>query len=189
MKKRRALPWAFLALIAVLASCDNMEHQMSNRTYDPSNQFGDGASARQPPAHTIQSGPRQSDTFRTGRRGGQAVAEVPERVTLELLQRGRECFNAQCAECHGEDGNGRGIVVRRGFPQPPAFVEPRLLEAPAGHFFEVITQGFGVMVPAGFRVALSDRWAIVAYVRALQLSQHASLADVPESERTKLLNP
>jgi mono/diheme cytochrome c family protein len=94
-----------------------------------------------------------------------------------------------CAVCHGEDGYGGGIVVRRGFPAPPSLHQVRLRAAPAGQLYEVIVQGYGIMYPAGYRIGPQDRWAIVAYIHALQLSQNARLADVPSAERAKLVQP
>ena len=181
---------AALGLLVLLAGgCDNMQDQRNLRTYAPSDQFADGASARTPPAHTVPSGPLPSELLLTGSAAGRPAGDLPVPVTAALLRRGRDEFNAQCAECHGEDGYGQGIIVRRGFPAPPSLHDPRQRAAPAGHLFEVITRGYGVMYPAGYRVAVADRWAIVAYIRALQLSQHATLADVPAAERARLLPP
>ena len=96
-----------------------------------------------------------------------------------MIERGRERFNIHCAVCHGFSGAGDGMIVQRGFPTPPSFHSDRLRAAPAGHFFDVMTRGYGVMYPYASRVPPEDRWAIVAYVRAIQLSQNATLADVP----------
>lgn len=185
--KAPALALAALALAA--GGCDNMQKQRNDRPYAPSAVFADGSSARTPPAHTVPAGPLLSELVLTGASGGQPAAGIPVPVTLALLERGREQYNAQCAACHGEDGYGDGIVVRRGFPAPPSLHDPRLRLAPAGRLFDVITRGSGKMYPAGYRVAVGDRWAIVAYLRALQLSQHATLADVPAAEREELLHP
>ena len=110
-------------------------------------------------------------------------------LTRGLLERGRERFNAFCAPCHGEDGYGHGIVVRRGFPAPPSYQEPWLLKAPVGHFYEVITHGIGRMYPLADRIDPRDRWAIVAYLRALQRSQNATPDDLPAGERQQLSAP
>lgn len=171
-----------------LAACDNMSHQPNDRPLDSSSQFPDGASARPPPAHTIPAGPRLSLEVRTGRDGsGKWIAQIPVPVTAELLARGRDRFNAACSECHGQDGYGSGIVVRRGFPPPPSYHDARLRAASAGELFGAILIGYGIMYPATDRVPVEDRWAVVAYIRALQLSQHATLADVPGVEREALL--
>jgi mono/diheme cytochrome c family protein len=107
-------------------------------------------------------------------------------VTMELLLRGRERFEINCSPCHGRTGEGNGMVARRGFPAPPTFHQPRLRAAPIGHFFEVITHGYGVMYSYAQRVEPADRWAIAAYIRALQLSHDARPEDAPPEERAKL---
>jgi mono/diheme cytochrome c family protein len=94
-----------------------------------------------------------------------------------LLERGKERYDIFCAPCHGFDGDGDGMVVRRGFPAPPSYHSAALMKAPASHFLDVMTNGYGVMYSYADRVAPADRWAIVTYIRALQLSRHASLAD------------
>jgi mono/diheme cytochrome c family protein len=189
----RSLPpfWRIAAglALAALAGCDNMKHQPNFRPYDPSDHFSDGGSARAPPAHAVPAGALPAESFLTGRRGGQWLAVVPAPVTRAVLERGRERFAIECAVCHGEDGYGHGIVVRRGFPAPPSLHSALLRAAPAGQLFAVITQGYGVMYPAADRVTPADRWAIVLYLRALQLSQHASLADVPAADRAGLFQP
>ena len=108
------------------------------------------------------------------------------KLTPELLARGRERFDAVCSECHDRTGSGNGMVVQRGFPQPPSFHVDRLRNAPIGHFYDVITNGYGVMYSYATRVEPEDRWAIAAYIRALQLSHHANVSDIDPAERTKL---
>ncbi|HVW22558.1 MAG TPA: cytochrome c [Opitutaceae bacterium] len=171
-----------LAALA-LAGCGNMKKQPNPRPYADSSLFPDGTSARTPPAHTVQSGVLPAEATDAS---GRLRASLPVPVTLELLRRGREEFDAECSECHGPDGYGQGIVVRRGFPPPPSLHEERLRTAPDGHLYDVIVRGYGLMYPAGHRVSPQDRWAVVAYIRALQLSQHASLADVPAARRGEL---
>jgi mono/diheme cytochrome c family protein len=178
-----------LSLALAEAGCDNMKHQPNSRPYDPSVYFSNGASARLPPAHTVPSGPRPSEAFLTGKSHDQWLASVPVPATRRVLERGRERFNINCAVCHGEDGYGRGIVVRRGFPAPPSFHSEALRTLPAGQIYDVITRGYGAMYPAADRVAPADRWAIVLYIRALQLSQHATLADVASTAQAQLLHP
>ena len=95
------------------------------------------------------------------------------------MARGQERFDIYCSPCHGRTGEGDGMVVRRGYRRPPSFHEDRLRDAPVGHFFDVITNGFGAMPDYAAQITAADRWAIVAYIRALQLSEHATLADVP----------
>jgi mono/diheme cytochrome c family protein len=107
-------------------------------------------------------------------------------LTLALLERGRERFDIACAPCHGRDGGGKGVIVERGFPAPPAFVIDRLRAAPVQHFYDVITNGYGAMFPYANRVMPRDRWAIAAYIRALQASSDAKVADVPADKRPQL---
>lgn len=110
----------------------------------------------------------------------------PFPVTMEVLARGRERYNVNCTPCHGRLGNGDGIVVRRGYPQPASFHEERLREAPPGYFFNVITNGFGAMPSYAGQVEAVDRWAIAAYIQTLQLSQNATLEDVPADLRPEV---
>jgi mono/diheme cytochrome c family protein len=112
----------------------------------------------------------------------------PHRVTIDLLEHGRNRFNIYCAPCHSPLGDGDGFIVRRGFPAPPSYHIDRLRDAPDRHFFDVMTQGYGIMYSYADRLTPADRWAVVAYIRALQLSQHAHVAalnrgDVARVER------
>jgi mono/diheme cytochrome c family protein len=141
------------------------------------------------------------DPYFTGRANGQLVAEIPE-VALEdadmnrLLERGQQRFVVMCSHCHGQLGGGTGgseemaklvgMVVQRGFPAPPTFHQQRLREGPVGHFFDVITNGFGRMPAHGYLVPVQDRWAIAAYIRALQLSQNAPRDELAASDIEKL---
>ena len=119
--------------------------------------------------------------------GGAPLAAVnPMPITLATLQRGRERFDIYCSPCHSKAGDGDGMVVRRGFPAPPSYHTDRLRSAPDAHFFSVITHGYGAMYSYADRIAVDDRWAIVAYIRALQLSQHATVDDVPADHRAVL---
>ena len=141
--------------------------------------FQNDAGSRVPPAHTVARGQLNSDEqFFTGKIGNQLAATMPAPVIRAMLERGRERFDIYCAVCHGRTGDGNGMIVQRGFPQPPSLHEQRLRDAPVGHFFDVMTNGYGVMYPYAARVTPEDRWAIVAYIRALQLSEHASEAEV-----------
>jgi len=112
----------------------------------------------------------------------EAAMRNPPLVTAALLARGQERFTIYCEPCHGATGEGNGTIVQRGFPRPPSYHTQRLRAAPAQHFFDVITRGYGVMYSYADRVAPADRWAIAAYIRALQLSHYATLADVPEAK-------
>jgi mono/diheme cytochrome c family protein len=120
-------------------------------------------------------------------RPGQGFADLfPFPVTAEVLDRGETQFNIFCSVCHDRVGDGGGMIVRRGYRRPPSFHTPRLRQAPAGYFFDVITNGFGAMPDYAGQIRPADRWAIVAYIRALQLSQNATLGDVPAEDRGKL---
>jgi mono/diheme cytochrome c family protein len=184
----RAWPWVLAALAA--AGCDNMQHQENVRAYEPSKFFADGASARTPPAHAVsRDDPAPDDPVAHGRLGGAWATAIPLRITRALVERGRQRYGIYCAECHGADGYGQGIVVRRGFPAPPSFHGPRERGEPAGQVFEVLSRGQGVMYGYADRIVPADRWAIVAYIRALQRSQNATVADLPPGERRRLLLP
>ncbi len=149
--------------------------------------FGDGRSARPLVEGTVARGHLLADEhFSFGKSGGALVRTFPFPVTLEVLQRGRERYDIFCAVCHGRAGNGDGMVVRRGFRPPPSFHIERLREAPVGHFFDVISNGFGAMPDYAEQIPAKDRWAITAYIRALQLSQNARLEDVPIGARKGL---
>ncbi len=150
--------------------------------------FGDERSARPLVPGTV---PRDrldlGEAFATGKTAGKPVQTFPLSITAELLARGQERFNIFCAPCHDRVGNGQGMVVQRGFRPPPSYHTDRLRSAPVGHFVDVMTHGFGAMPDYAAQIPPRDRWAIVAYIRALQLSQHARLSDVPPAERRWLL--
>jgi mono/diheme cytochrome c family protein len=122
----------------------------------------------------------------TGKAGTAFVAAVPLPIDAKLLKRGQERYRIYCSPCHGLVGRGDGMIVRRGYRQPPSFHLDRLRAQPAGYFFDVMTAGFGAMPDYAAQVSVADRWAIVAYVRALQLSQNATAADVPAEHRAEL---
>jgi hypothetical protein len=149
--------------------------------------FADGRSARALVPGTVARGQLRTDThFYTGKVDGKLVDTLPFAVTRTLLERGHARYEIYCTPCHDRVGRGQGIVVRRGFRQPPALYIDRLREAPIGYFFDVISSGFGAMADYAAQIAPPDRWAIAAYIRALQLSQHATLDDVPAELREQL---
>jgi mono/diheme cytochrome c family protein len=166
----RAVP--SLAAFLLLAACG--DHSMTSQrrydTYAPAALFPDGTEAQPLPAGVVA----QSSASLTGE-----VADQPP-VDATLLARGQQRYAIYCSPCHGLSGKGDGMVVRRGFPAPPSFHSARLRQAPAQHFFDVMTHGYGVMYSYAARVDPHDRWAIVAYIRALQQSQNTKLADMPE---------
>jgi mono/diheme cytochrome c family protein len=177
-----------IAIALLLISCrPDMMNQPKAKPLSESDFFSNGANARQPPAHTVPRGDAREDTaFYTGQMNGTYVTQLPVKLTRDVMIRGRERFDAICAECHDRTGSGNGMVVQRGFPQPPSFHVDRLRNAPIGHFFDVITNGYGVMYSYATRVEPEDRWAIAAYIRALQLSHNAKLPDVDPAERATL---
>ena len=172
----------------LLAGCRlDMHIQPKYLPYDETDFFGDGRSERAPVTGTVARGQlRLDELLYTGKENGVVADEFPFPITPADLQRGREEFNIYCTPCHDYTGTGNGMIVQRGFPQPPSYHIDRLRQAPAGHFFEVMTNGFGRMFSYAARVTPEDRWRIAAYIRVLQLSQHATLEDVPPAERANL---
>ena len=149
-----------------------MHNQPKYRPLRPSSLFADGSSARQSVDGTVARGALNADeALFTGKTGGVAVTEMPFAITEADLNRGQERFNIFCAPCHDSSGNGRGMVVQRGYRQPPSFHIERLKTADPGYIFDVMTNGFGVMPDYRAQIDARDRWRIIAYLRALQLSQ------------------
>ena len=149
--------------------------------------FADGLSARPMVPGTVPRGYLHDDELLyRGRVDGQIADVFPFAIDAAVMARGRERFDIFCSPCHGATGTGDGMVVRRGFRRPPPLADERLRKAPPGHFFDVMTNGFGAMPDYAAQVRPADRWAVTAYIRALQLSAHATLADVPEAERATL---
>ena len=172
----------------LLAGCrQDMHVQPRYEPEDPSTFFADGRSERPPVEGTVARGQLRTDELLyTGRVNG-AVADIfPFAITAADLSRGRERYNIYCSPCHDYTGGGKGMIVQRGFPSPPSFHLERLRQAPTGHFFEVMTNGLGLMYSYASRISPEDRWRIAAYIRALQLSQHGSAGDVPDFERSTL---
>jgi mono/diheme cytochrome c family protein len=164
------------AMALMLAGCDqNMDAQPKYNSYSEAPLFR-GSSLRPPPAGTVARGDAERE---------RDIRTKPA-MTRELLARGQNRFQIYCTPCHGQTGEGNGMVVQRGMPHPTSYFDPRLLAADDQHFFDVITNGYGAMYSYASRVEPRDRWAIVAYIRALQRSRHASLDDVPADARAKL---
>ena len=185
----RLIAVALLALVS--AGCrQDMHNQPKYRGLRASTFFADGSSARPLVEGTIARGTLAEDTaLYTGKVGNIDVTELPFPVDQQVLDRGEERFNIYCTPCHDRTGSGRGMVVQRGYRQPPSFHIDRLRQAADGHFFDVITNGFGAMPDYKVQISPRDRWNIVAYIRALQLSQHAAAGDVPGGDPTKLARP
>ncbi len=175
--------WAQAALLAGLlvfaSACRNDMHtQPRYKVYAETTFFGDGRSERPRIEDTVARGQLHLDEARyTGKVNGKDVEEIPIQITKDDMARGQERFNIYCSPCHGRVGDGHGMIVARGLRRPPSYHDDRLLKAPIGHFFDVVTNGYGSMYSYASRVTVDDRWRIAAYIRALQLSQNAP-ADV-----------
>lgn len=202
MSKTRALYCLAISAFALFAAgCGvrfDMQDQPRYKAYKKSDFFKDGRAMRDLPEGTVARGLlKDNKAFYTGKidnpdpnaqsqtttdsRGNtlvssfpNAIDEFPVPVTKALVDRGQERYNIYCIVCHGAVGAGDGMIVRRGFSQPPTYHDDRLRNAPVGHFFDVITNGWGKMNPYGHMIAPADRWAIVAYIRALQASQNSA---------------
>jgi mono/diheme cytochrome c family protein len=183
-----SVPILVACLAGTLAACrQDMHNQPRYRPLTASNFFKDGRSARPLVAGTVARGQLRADTLLyTGQVNGEDATIFPFAVTAAVMARGHERFDIFCSPCHGRTGRGDGMVVRRGFRPPPTFHSDRLRSAPVGHFFDVMTNGFGAMPSYASQVPVRDRWAIAAYVRALQLSEHATMDDVPPEARSQL---
>ena len=177
--------------LTVLAGCrQDMHDQPRYEPLEPSAFFADGQSSRPLVEGTVARGHlRLDELLYTGKVNGEPSEALPFPVTRELLGRGQERYSIYCTPCHGHVGNGQGMIVQRGLRPPPSFHIERLRAAPIGHFFDVITNGYGAMANYAVEVAAADRWAIAAYIRALQLSQHAEVAELPEVDRRHLQGP
>jgi mono/diheme cytochrome c family protein len=183
-----------LSIVAVslaVAGCRQDMHDAPR--YEPleaSTFFANGQASRALVANTVARGLLREDThLNEGKVNGQLATNFPMPVTADVMARGQERFNVFCSPCHGKTGSGNGMVVQRGFRAPPSYHEDRLRSAPVGYFFDVMTNGFGAMQDYSSQVPVADRWAIAAYIRALQLSQRATVADVPANRRADLDRP
>ncbi len=183
-----ALP-VLLALAMLVTGCrQDMNDQPKMKPLRGTDFFADGRSARPLVPDTVARGHlRTNEHFYLGRIEGKLATNLPVAVTAPLLARGRERYDIFCAPCHDRTGGGNGMIVQRGFKQPNSFHNDRLRGEPAGYYYDVIANGFGMMSSYAAQVPPEDRWAIVAYIRALQLSQHATTNDVPATELEKLL--
>jgi hypothetical protein len=177
-----------LVVVAVAATTNCIRMEMYNqpryKTLKASTFFADGKSARELPKGTVPRGFLRDDRLLYAGMSGDSLTRVfPMPVTRQVLERGHERYNIYCTPCHDYVGNGRGMVVQRGFKQPPSFHQDRLRIAPVGYLFDVVTNGFATMSGYASQIPVEDRWAIVAYFRALQLSQNVHLADLSPADR------
>ncbi len=192
-----------LIIVVVAFGCeDDMADQPRYEPFEASALFANGMASRPIPEHTVARGHLRSDEhlFR-GKVNGQSAMTFPFPMSKDWLQRGRQRYDIFCAVCHGATGAGDGMIVQRGLTQPPAFYplaaheqqfptlyarEQYLLTAPVGHYYDVITNGWGAMFSYNDRIRPEDRWAIIMYVKALQLSQTATLKDLPPDKQKEL---
>ena len=190
MKARDAALVLGLAAAAAAGCRQDMHDQPKYKAFRPSDFFGDDRSARPLVEDTVARGQLRADAaYFTGKQGAMPVDVLPVAVNPALLRRGQQRYGIYCTPCHGQTGRGDGMVVQRGYRRPPSFHIDRLRNEKTGYFFDVITSGFGAMPDYAAQVAVPDRWAIVAYVRALQLSENARLEDVPADHRGELASP
>ena len=187
---KSALYLALLFGLLLTSGCSFQQQMATQPRYDPlekSEFFSDGLASRQLVANTVARGQlKEDEQLYTGKLNGEYAETFPFPVTQDVLERGQERYNIYCAPCHSQLGDGNGMIVQRGFPAPPSFHIDRLRDAAPGYYFDVMTNGFGVMYSYASRVNAEDRWAIAAYIKALQLSQNATLEDVPPDQRSEL---
>jgi mono/diheme cytochrome c family protein len=176
------------ACAVLLAGCSlkqDMALQPKNRPLSPSDFFSDGRSERPLVENTVARGSFVNEALFAGKDSN----AFPLPVAQELLERGEGRYKIFCTPCHGLQGDGNGMVVMRGMKHPPTFHQDRLRQSPNGYFYDVITNGFGAMYGYSAQINPRDRWAIVAYVRALQLSRNAKIAELPADVREKVMHP
>ncbi len=180
--KARTLAFAALALTLVLSGCGrNMYDQPRAEALESSRFFADGAASQALPEGVISRERGSIDpSYFSGMGDAGFATELPFELTEEVLVRGQERYNIYCSMCHNYDGSGGGVVVQKGFVPPASFHEQRLLDSGVGYFYNAITNGFGRMYSYASRIPVEDRWAIAAYVKAMQLSQNATVDDIPE---------
>ena len=177
-----------LAVLVMIAAC---RQQMADQPrYDPleaSSFFADGLSARTPVEGTVARGQLRDDAqLFNGGTDTELATGFPFPITIEVLHRGQERYDIYCTPCHDRIGTGNGMIVRRGYARPPSYHTDILRRQPVGHFFRVISRGMGAMPSSSSQIGAADRWAIIAYIRSLQLSQNAALGDVPPEQREQI---
>ncbi len=179
-----------LALLALAGCRQDMHDQPKYKPLAMSDFFSDLRAARPPVEGTVARGELHEDTyFYSGMVGQNPGDYMPFPVTQDVLDRGQQRFNIYCAPCHSRLGDGNGMIVQRGYRRPPSYHTDRLRKAPLGYFFDVMTHGFGAMPDYAAQIPPRDRWCIVAYIRALQLSQGATQADVPQGQQFPSVPP
>ena len=184
----KGFAFAILASTAILAGCRQDMHDAPRyEAFEANATYADNRASRVAPAGTVARGwLREDEALHTGKINGQAVADYPFAIAKADLERGQQRFNIYCTPCHGRLGDGNGMVVQRGLRQAASFHQDRLRQESVGYFYDVITNGFGAMPDYATQIPVRDRWLIVAYVKTLQLSQHATVDDVPADRRGAL---
>jgi hypothetical protein len=176
----------FAACVVLLSGCEylrqDMANQPKNKALSPSDFFADGRSERPLVENTVARGSLANDEFALPKDSN----NFPLPVTMETLQRGEERYKIFCSPCHGLQGDGNGMIASRGMKHPPSYHIDRLRNSPTGYYYDVMTNGFGVMYSYNAQIPPRDRWAIIAYIRALQLSRNAHAADLPADLREKV---
>jgi len=190
-KTRTLVAACALAAAVLVAGCrQDMHDQPRFKPYAKSDFYADQRSARPLVDGTVARGHLNDDTMLvTGKVDGTPAAVFPFEITTAVMDRGRERYDIFCAPCHSRTGMGDGMIVRRGYRKPPTFHQDRLRQAAPGYLFDVITRGFGAMPDYAAQIPVKDRWAIVAYLRALQHSQQARVSEIPAAERARLDAP
>jgi hypothetical protein len=176
-----------VAIFAIAGCRQQMADQPHQRPLEPSNFFDDGMASRPVEPGTVpRAGKEQNGRRFDSKADGKLVDTFPFEMTMEVLARGQERYEIFCSPCHDRLGTGQGMIVRRGFTPARSCHDPRLRDAPAGHFFEVMTQGFGQMPSYANQLSEQDRWAVIAYIRALQFSRNVRLDQLPPEDRAKM---
>ena len=188
--RRRAALTLAVCLALASGGCElrqAMYDQPRYEAFEQSDFFADGMSARPPIEGTIARGQLRLDKhLYEGKINGELATTAPIAITREVIARGQDRFDIFCSPCHDRTGSGNGMIVKRGLKQPPSYHEERLREAPIGYFYDVMTNGFGSMYSYASRIPVDDRWAIAAYVRALQFSQRAEYDQLPDQDKRQL---
>ncbi len=189
--RSRARLAALLVLAVALVGCRQDLHDMPRfEPLEGSDMFANGAASRIPPAHTVARGQLNADTEKyTGANdAGEWVAELPIQATATVLERGEERYNIYCTPCHDRTGAGNGMIVQRGFKQPPSYHEERLRMMPVGYFFDVASNGYGQMSGYKAQISVEDRWAIAAHIRVLQRAAYAPYDALGSDDRARVDN-
>jgi mono/diheme cytochrome c family protein len=184
--KSYAIAGVLIGVLALFSACTDMYDQPKYKPLRPSSFYADGSSRALVEGTVARGYARTDELLYTGKIRGKLADVFPAAVTMDVVRRGQDRFNTFCSPCHGRLGNGAGMIVQRGFPKPNSFLSDSVRAKPAGYYFDVITNGFGRMYSYAPSVPVEDRWAIITYIRALQLSQRTSVGDLNDTEQKQL---